>query len=846
MGSPAMASGLSSVEAAARLAKDGPNALPEAERKSVVRIALDVLREPMLLLLVAGGAIYLVLGELQDALILVGFAFFSIIVTIVQEARTERALRSLRDLSSPHALVVRDGVTQRIMSSQLVVGDVVLLQEGDRVPSDVGIFEQTELQVDESLLTGESVPVTKRARQPDDAAFSRPGGDNLPIAYSGTLIVRGQGVGAVIATGSRSEIGRIGQSLAQLHTDSPRLQRETRRLTATLGILGGIVSVLAVVLYGAFRHNWLDAALAGIAIGMSMLPEEFPVVLTVFMAMGAWRIARGNVLTRRASAIEALGSATVLCTDKTGTLTENRMVISEIRLADGKAHQLDGTSRLPEAFGEVARMGVLASATEPFDPMDKAFHSLSPQASAGWSLSHTYGLSPDLLAVVQTWEVAGKAGFVVAAKGAPEAIASLCHLGEAEQAAFRADVDQMAAAGLRVLGIAKGQHGSMHGAETPHDFDFNLVGLVGLADPLRASVPEAIRLCHAAGVRVVMITGDHPRTAQSIARAAGLPSEPILTGSEIGRMDDGQLCGAVRSAAVFARILPEQKLRIVEAMKRNGEVVAMTGDGVNDAPSLKAADIGIAMGGRGTDVAREAAAIVLLDDDFGSIVEAIRSGRRIYDNLRKAMGFIVAVHIPVAGLALIPLLTGLPVLLWPVHIAFLEMIIDPVCSLAFEAEEEEGDIMSRPPRSSQAALLAPAMLGWSAVQGAVVLGLVLALYLGGHGFGMPDIELRALAYFGLVAGIMALILVNRSFGTSVLEALRRPNTTLAIIFAFIALVLIMSLAVPFVSGLFGFGPLHLADLAIVAAVGLITLGVLDGAKGILPRGRPVRSGQSVS
>jgi P-type Ca2+ transporter type 2C len=462
--------------------------------------------------------------------------------------------------------------------------------------------------------------------------------------------------------------------------------------------------------------------------------------------------------------------------------------------------------------------------------MEKAFHALSEQARPGWSLTRSYGLKPDLLAVTQAWEVVGQGGYFVATKGAPEAIASLCHLAKDEFAALQAEVEQMAGSGLRVLGIAAAHHDGGTWPASPHDFDFHLVGLVGLSDPLRRSVPDAVALCRSAGVRVVMITGDHPKTAQAIAQAAGLSGDAVLTGTDVAGMDDAQLSEAVRSAAVFARILPEQKLRIVEALKRNGDVVAMTGDGVNDAPSLKAADIGIAMGGRGTDVAREAASLVLLDDDFGSIVTAIRLGRRIYDNLRKAMSFIVAVHVPVAGLAVIPLLTGLPILLWPVHIAFLEMIIDPVCSLAFEAEVEEADIMARPPRSPQSTLLSGPMMVWSAAQGVTVLALAFGLYLAGHALGMPDDELRALVYFALVAGIMALIVVNRSTSASLLEAVRRPNRTLVVIFAAILAVLGASLAWPFAVHLFGFGPLHLPDLAIVAAVGIVTLGLLEGVK----------------
>jgi Ca2+-transporting ATPase len=559
------------------------------------------------------------------------------------------------------------------------------------------------------------------------------------------------------------------------------------------------------------------------------------------MAMGAWRISKARVLTRRAASIETLGSATVLCTDKTGTLTENRMSVAELRLPGGnifRPRDVAGAD-LPTEFRELATHGLLASAREPFDPMEKAFHAFAGDrlgAADGlpgpdWKLVYSYGLRPELLAMSQLWlKEEGAPAFAVAAKGAPEAIAHLCRLGETELSAVRRSLDAMAAEGLRVLGVAKATHEGERWPDSQRDISFVFLGLVGLADPLRPSVPAAVRECRSAGIRVLMITGDYPATARTIAQQAGLDASEVLTGDEIEHLDDSELARRARTVGVFARIMPEQKLRIVQALKADGEIVAMTGDGVNDAPSLKAAHIGVAMGGRGTDVAREASSIVLLDDDFGSIVTAVRLGRRIYDNIRKAMGFIFAVHVPIAGLALLPLVFGLPIVFSPIHIAFLEMIIDPVCSLVFEAEMGEEDVMRRKPRASDEPLFSWPLISWSILQGVLAFGLVGTIFVIALRRGMSEDEVRALTFFSLVLVIVSLILVNRSFSTSLVAAIRRPNPALGWILLTIAVILALSLLWPAASTLFRFGPLHGDDLALTLAAGAIVLIVFETLK----------------
>jgi Ca2+-transporting ATPase len=853
--------GLSEAEAAARLRDEGFNELPARSRRTAMRILMDVMREPMFALLLGAALVYLALGDLTEAVVLFAFATSSVSIALIQETRTERVLESLRDLTSPRALVIRGGVERRISGREVARGDVVVLAEGDRVPADAILLSGHDLRIDESLLTGESVPVGKlAARDALEPAIeaagppARPGGDDLPFVFSGSLVVRGHGQARVTATGDRSEIGRIGLAIARIETEPPRLRQQTRRLVARFAAVSLTVSAVATVLYGLLRGAWLDALLSGIALSMSMLPEEFPLVLTVFMVMGAWRISRAQVLTRRIAAIETLGAATVLCTDKTGTLTQNRMTIAEFwavgeRWTVGERWRPSDPGVLSEQFRRVLEYGILASAPTPFDPMEKAFHALGaerldpgPGPLEGRVLKWEYGLRPDLLAMTQVWEEAGSEPLVVAAKGAPEAIAELCRLSESEHAGMDAALEAMAVTGMRVLGVARAsQARGTERPSSPRDFAFEFLGLVGLADKLRPTVPDAVRECLSAGIRVVMITGDYPQTARVIAAKAGIASGNVLTGGELERMSDAELRQRIGETAIFARIMPEQKLRIVEALKANGETVAMTGDGVNDAPSLKAAHIGIAMGGRGTDVAREAAALVLLDDDFGSIVEAVRLGRRIYDNLRKSMAYILAVHVPIAGLAVLPLLFGLPLIFSPLHIAFLEMVIDPVCSIVFEAESAEPDAMRRPPRDPEAPLLTTGFVIWSLLQGVLVFALVAGLFLVALYRGLPESDARALAFAALVATNAGLILVNRAGRASLFAAFRQPNPALWWVLGMTSSILAAILLIAPARELFGFGLLHGDDLGLALLAGLAALFLLDWMKRAIGPGRQILS-----
>ncbi|MBT1003244.1 cation-translocating P-type ATPase [Paenarthrobacter sp. DKR-5] len=830
------AEGLSGAEAARLLAADGPNELPAGRRRNLLRQGWDVVRQPMLLLLLGAGTINFLLAEPFDGVLLLSFVAVVIAITVYQEHKTENALAALRDLSSPRALVIRDGRQLRIAGRDVVRGDVVVLAEGDRVPADAVLLRCRSFSVDESALTGEAVPVRKVPFPGPgfrSAAAQAPGGDATPWIFSGTLVVKGQGAALVKETGPGTALGRIGTALRSIDAERTPLQREIDRLVRFIAVFGVAAAAVVVVVHALIRGNLLQGLLAGIATAMAMLPEEFPVVLTVFLALGAWRMSRRHVLTRRAPVIEALGSVTVVCVDKTGTLTQNRMTVREFTVGTDTC-ALDG-SRLPEAFHQAAEFAVLASPPTPFDPMDKAFRAAGDtyladtgHLHADWELVREYPLSESLLALSHVWRSPDGERYVIAAKGAPEAIADLCHFGPEQRATLIRQVETATAGGQRVLGIAGASFNTLDRLpEEQHDFDFEYLGLAGLTDPLRPGVAEAVGACARAGVRTVMVTGDYPGTALAIAREAGLDAAAgVITGPELAAMTDAELARRIRTVSVFARMVPEQKLQLIRALRLNGEIVGMTGDGVNDAPALRAADIGIAMGGRGTDVAREAAGLVITDDDFTSIADGIRQGRGIFDNLRKAMAYVIAVHVPIVGMALLPVFVAAwPLVLLPVQIAFLELIIDPACSVVFEAEQTDPRIMEQPPRRVGAPLFDRAALAVAVGQGCSVLAAVTVVYLWSIGAGTDPLVVRSLAFATLVVGNFALILVNRSWRLPVWRTLReRRNPALGWVLAGGAVLLALLLGTPWLREAFNLGSL-------TAAQWLLTLGA--GCAGVL-------------
>jgi Ca2+-transporting ATPase len=822
--------GLSEKDAARKLEEEGFNELPSQKKHSIFTILINILFEPMLLLLLVSGLIYLVLGESNDALMLLFFVVVVVGITFYQERKSERALDALKNLSSPRALVIRNSKQRRIPGREVVSEDIIILREGDRIPADGNVFFCSNLLVDESMLTGESLAVRK-SEWDGNTNSTNPGGDDMPFVYSGTLVVQGHGVAKVTGTGIHTEMGKIGKALQTITQEETLLKKETSQLVRNFAIVGIILCVFVVIVYGMTRGNWLNGLLAGVSLSMALLPEEFSVVLLIFLSMGAWRMSKRQVLTRRMPAIETLGSATVLCVDKTGTLTMNRMILSSLFTGAG-FYDVDknGHLPLPENFHELLEFGNLASQVDPFDPVEKEikngtdkFLSDSEHVHHNWKLVREYPLSKNLLALSNVWQSNDRQKHVIAAKGAPEAIIDLCHLDEVQKKDLLSSVQMMADNGLRVLGVARSIFQDESLPEKQHDFSFEFIGFLGFTDPVRTSVPAAVSECYTAGIRVIMITGDFPGTAVHIARQIGLKNlDRIITGSELSQMSMAELQEKIKVTNIFARVVPEQKLAIVNALKANGEVVAMTGDGVNDAPALKSSHIGIAMGERGTDVARESSSIVLLNDDFSSIVEAVRLGRRIFDNLKKAISYIFSVHVPIAGLALFPILFELPLILLPAHIAFLELIIDPACSVVFEAEKDEKNIMQRPPRDLKDKLFDRKNLIRSLFQGLSVLFFVLIVFILALYLGKTENEARTITFAMLVFANLTLIISNLSLEESILKKFNSQNRALRMVVGGALLSLVMVLYVPTFRELFHFSVLHFDDLITILIGGIVS------------------------
>jgi len=820
--------GLTKEAAVNKLKTAGYNELPSSVHTTFLMLIWKVVSEPMFLLLVLCAVLYFILGSLAESLMLLSFVLVIMGITFYQEQKSERALLALRKLSSPRAFVIRDGKGMRIAGRDVVPDDYIVINEGDVVPADAVLIESSHLTIDEAILTGESLPVRKSIII-NPGNITKPGGDDLPFIYSGTQVTEGRGIAKVVATGINTEIGKIAKHLETVKTERTKLQKETDRIVRYAAIFGSGLSIVIALIYGFTHNDWIQGFLVGIALAMSILPEEIPVILAVFLALGAWRISLQKVLTRRVSAVEALGATTVLCVDKTGTITQNSMSVSQIYAQDECFEIPNEEIHLRETFHQLIEYSILASQRDPFDPMEIAIKQFgdvylkdTEHLHNNWQLVHQYPLSKELLAISLVWKSAANSHYVIAAKGAPEAIFDLCHLDKITIAKLTKQIYTMADAGLRVLGVAKANFQKPELPNIQHDFNFEFVGLIGLADPVRTNVALSVNDCHTAGIRIIMLTGDYPGTAQHIAKQIGLRNiEQVITGDQLDKMSDAVLAQKISTVNIFARIMPTQKLRLVNALKANHEIVAMTGDGVNDAPALKAAHIGIAMGERGTDVARESSALVLLDDNFATIVSAVKLGRRIFDNIKKAIVYTLAAHIPIIGMALIPTLLHWPLILMPVHIVFLELIIDPSCSIVFEAEAAEKDIMQRPPRNPKEKLFNRKTLLQSLAQGLSVLIISFGIFIIAKYLGYGEAKVRTMTYAMLVISNLALIFTNRSWSATFLKTFRERNAALWWVTGATITLITAIIYTPTLCNLFYFAPLAIFDVLICITAGIL-------------------------
>lgn len=811
--------GLSDSEVALRLKRDGFNEIPSQKPKNVFSMLYAILREPMIFLLVAAGLIYLLLGEPKDAFVLLVSIFVVIAVTFYQERKTENTLRALKDLSSPRALVVRNGQQIRVVGREVVVDDTIIVREGDRVPADAKVISSQNLQVDESLLTGESLSVVKHPDSEDTSGY----------VFSGTLVTQGSGVALVKRIGIETEMGKIGKTLGAIADEDSLLKKEIGRIVKVFAILGIVSCTALIIIRISIDGNLLNAFLSGLTLSMSMLPEEFPVVMLIFLTLGAWRISKKQVLTRNNQAIETLGATTVLCVDKTGTLTMNKMELSTIITTEEITDFTSVEGELNPKTREVLEYAKLASKRGAFDPLEKEINSkFEKYISKGeaplkdWHLIKVYELTKELFALTRVWKSPDRSEYIVGSKGAPEAIMEQCRLGEEEKKVIMKTVSEMSKKGERVLGVAKSEFAQESLPGNQRDFNFKFLGLLGFVDPLRSEVKNSVEECYSAGMRVIMITGDYPGTAQYIAEQAGIKNpHNFMTGKDLVNISKEDLREKIKEVNIFARIVPEQKLIIVEALKDDGEIVAMTGDGVNDGPALKSAHIGIAMGERGTDVARESADLVLINDDFTSIVSAVKVGRLIYDNLQKAISYIFSIHIPIAGVALLPTLFNFPIVLFPVHIAFLELIIDPACSTVYESSPPEEGIMKRAPRKVDQPLFAKNNIAISLFQGITILAFVMAVFILAISIGREEAVSRTMAFLTIVLCNLVLIFSNLSRESLLLKFRFHKNKVFYLISVLAIGFMVLVLNVPFLRELFHFSNISFMDFFIIVSMSLL-------------------------
>ncbi|MDD2786206.1 MAG: cation-translocating P-type ATPase [Patescibacteria group bacterium] len=771
--------GLSTSEAVRRQ-KNGGNVLFKKKKKGFFDYVMQIFNEPMLLLLLATALIYFLVGEAWDGFLMLIGVLLMIGIDLYQEAKTDKALDALKELSTPKISVIRDEKLISINNDELVVGDALVVREGERIAGDGMILDSSNFSVDESMLTGESGSIHKAnfetrnskldlestksdIRYSAKRIFSEADIRDSNSVFAGTLCLTGQAVIKVTAVGTKTQYGRIGESLAEINESPTPLQKKTRRLVQIFGIIGLFSCISLFFINFANTKNLIDSLLKGLTLAISVIPEELPVVLAVFAALGAYRLTKKNALIKKINAIETLGSITTLCTDKTGTLTVNRMELQDMIGSEGRNMKSE----------EFLKDAMLACPSEPFDPADLSIFETAKQSGVDIdslqsknALTREYGFDNKLKFIGYAWKNAGKT--TLYAKGGAEQIIERSKLTAEEKKLLLKNVDKLSARGMRVLALAKKNvRGALPVTLSKAD-NFEFISLLAFRDPPKTEAKQAVLACERAGIAVRMITGDHPKTALHIATAVGINHKnKIMTGLEIDAMTDEELTSRIHGIKIFARVQPEQKLKIVRALQAAGEIVAMIGDGVNDAPSLKEADVGIAMGLGGTNVAREAADMILMDDQLNTVVSTIHDGRRIYDNIQKGISYIFGIHIYVILIALVVPLMGMPSLLLPIHIVLIELIIDPTCSLVFEAMPAEADIAKRKPLDPKRPIISIKRFLRILVQGISIFALTFATYYLALKYGASVETARTLGF--------SVILWSNLFNVITAASYRKPE-----------------------------------------------------------------------
>ncbi len=813
--------GLNSADAQLAQKQYGLNLRPVAKRKTWLHRLWDIFTEPMMFLILATGVLYFFFHDWVEAVIILASIIPIGLIEFIQEGRTDKAIEVLDKFMVQYVLVYRDGKLQKMESKYLVPGDVVHLTAGDKIPADGVLINSPGLTVDESILTGESVTVVKAQLVNHDEIKDE------NILYQGTMIAQGEGQQLVLDTGVNTKYGKLGALLESIEGQKTPLQKKIHKLVNGVAVVAFITAVLTTVLVG-WSRGVMEGVLAGLTMAMSLIPEEFPVVFSVFLILGVLRLAKEKALTRKMVMVETLGSATVICTDKTGTLTEGSMSLEQIYFS-GKIFDVKKTTIIKNEFSDLITASLLALERVAVDPIEVEMQDfarvqgLNPEEFySGYTLKHDAPFDAKTKMVHHIWQNNDTKKCAQYSVGAPESVFGCCEFignGRAEVLAIN---DKLAGDGYRVIAVAQKETDCSDRVELS---GLRFVGLLVMRDPVRAGVKDAIRVCQEAGIRVVMITGDNKLTAHNVAESLGMKhNEEMISGDEFAELTTEGILKIVKSHDIFARIRPEQKFMIVEALQKQGEVVAMTGDGVNDAPALKKADIGIAMGSRGTEVARAAAGMVLLDDNFSTIVDAVKEGRRIYDNMRKAFMFLFSFHLPIIGLAVVPLLFNQPMIFMPIHIIFLELICDPASVLGFERDHARLGLLQEPPRPVSEPLINPKLWWQIIVQGVAILAVSLGFYYYGVRLGGAELG-RTLAFSALVVSQVALILLTR-------EWVQVKSNFLLLFIAVATLVaLVALLTVPFARGIFHFAPI---SWALVDSVILIPFAVM-GAVSLVVR-----------